>query len=613
MANRLTVKKLFGHILYFTISTCLLLITPINVTAQWNGTADTAWYNTTNTTFTISTAEQLAGLAKIIQDGVDYFSGKTINLTADIDVSPNEWVAIGSFMGTFDGNNHKIICDEILFSRLSAGGILQNIILDNPVSATDFTNLALVNGNEGEIHNCRAIITAGGIINLLRSNRGVITDTYITCDNGSIGLQYGLVRYNNEEGSIYNCYSTCYVSESNAEAGGLVGQNSGSITNSYASGAVTHGNPMGGLVGDNKLKGNISNSYAIGAVTGGGDIGGLVGLNQGLITSSYATGAVTGEWGNIGGLVGRNGEELATGEIVKCYATGNVTGKNAGNVGGLAGRNDYLITNSYAKGNATGGNEANVGGLMGLSGQDGAYGNSFVSNCYATGAVTGGDFANVGGLTGKHSSGGDGFTNGYATGAVTGGVSANVGGFVGYKSNLLLYLYWNIDASQLVDGVQQIPKRGIGDNPDSDTNGKLEADMKNQAFVDLLNNYVEDHDNLTPWTRDTRGTNGGFPILDFATTTTSSVPNGSSTTTSRRLDDDCPLENIYGSDSEEVQLLRYFRNGVLRNTPEGRELIKIYYQWSPIITKAMDDDKEFKEWIKEIIEDIMPLVEKSVE
>ena len=43
----------------------------------WDGTVDTSWYNDTDTEFVITTAEQLAGLAELVDDGND-FAGKTI-------------------------------------------------------------------------------------------------------------------------------------------------------------------------------------------------------------------------------------------------------------------------------------------------------------------------------------------------------------------------------------------------------------------------------------------------------------------------------------------------------------------------------------------------------
>ncbi|OYO25476.1 S-layer family protein, partial [Janthinobacterium sp. PC23-8] len=52
--------------------------------------------------------------------------------------------------------------------------------------------------------------------------------------------------------------------------------------------------------------GTVSNSYASGAVTGTNTVGGLVGVNSGALTNNYATGAVTGS-SNTGGLAGASG------------------------------------------------------------------------------------------------------------------------------------------------------------------------------------------------------------------------------------------------------------------------------------------------------------------
>lgn len=80
-----------------------------------------------------------------------------------------------------------------------------------------------------------------------------------------------------------------------------------------------------------------------------------------------------------------------------------------------------------------------------------------------------------------------------------------------------------------------------------------------------------------------------------------SSPVSTSTTTTIT----CPSEELYGEGSEELELLRYFRDTVLNQTPEGRELIKLYYQWSPTIVKAMEEDEGFKEAIKELIDAIL--------
>ena len=87
---------------------------------------------------------------------------------------------------------------------------------------------------------------------------------------------------------------------------------------------------VGGLVGDND--GTITSSYAVGTMMGADYVGGLVGTSSGSITSSCAMGDVRGAEG-IGGLVGTSGNGST---IMSSYATGSVMVLGA-HVGGLGG------------------------------------------------------------------------------------------------------------------------------------------------------------------------------------------------------------------------------------------------------------------------------------
>ena len=75
----------------------------------------------------------------------------------------------------------------------------------------------------------------------------------------------------------------------------------------------------------------------------------------------------------------------------------------------------------------------------------------------------------------------------------------------------------------------------------------------------------------------------------------------------------CPSKNIYGEYSEKTELLRYFRDNVLSTTPEGQEIIKLYYEWSPVIVKMMEEDEEFKEDVREMIDGILPLIRANID
>ena len=80
-------------------------------------------------------------------------------------------------------------------------------------------------------------------------------------------------------------------------------------------------------------------------MTGGVAVGGLVGNNSGTVRRSYATGAVSGE-GWVGGLVGETRDRSR--EVSASYATGAVTGKD--HVGRLLGTQGAPVSASYATG-----------------------------------------------------------------------------------------------------------------------------------------------------------------------------------------------------------------------------------------------------------------------
>jgi hypothetical protein len=72
----------------------------------------------------------------------------------------------------------------------------------------------------------------------------------------------------------------------------------------------------------------------------------------------------------------------------------------------------------------------------------------------------------------------------------------------------------------------------------------------------------------------------------------------------------CPAGFLVGYNQKKMDLLRQFRDEMLGTTPEGRQLIKLYYQWSPVILKAMEADEDLKQDIKGMIDELLPLLEK---
>ncbi|WP_459774158.1 beta strand repeat-containing protein [Asaia astilbis] len=149
---------------------------------------------------------------------------------------------------------------------------------------------------------------AGGSVQNIGMSGGSVSGI-----NGDNGLIYvgGLVGYNS--GTINNAYATGSVSGTgySSNVGGLVGYSDGTISNAYATGNVSGTgtyNRAGGLVANNYYRSTISNAYATGNVSGSYQVGGLAAQNVGTISNVYATGSVTGTGysNNVGGLVGEN-------------------------------------------------------------------------------------------------------------------------------------------------------------------------------------------------------------------------------------------------------------------------------------------------------------------
>lgn len=121
----LNVKTLIMTCCCTLLALAALVAAPVSARAAdttdtWDGTADTSWYDTNPDaeTFTLDSAEDLAGLAQLTnQDTPITFTGKTILLTTDVNLSGHGWTAISqngrnstetSFSGTFDGQGHTI-------------------------------------------------------------------------------------------------------------------------------------------------------------------------------------------------------------------------------------------------------------------------------------------------------------------------------------------------------------------------------------------------------------------------------------------------------------------------------------------------------------------------
>ncbi|WP_415381688.1 Ig-like domain-containing protein [Halosimplex sp. TS25] len=286
--------------------------------------------------YQIGSAAQLQCLGENHGDAVDRADalGSHYEVVSDIDASGTaNWNggsgfdpigdSANQFTGTFDGNEYAISeltidrpseNDVGVFSYIGSSGTVANVALEDIDVHGNGAYPDGVGGLAGQ--------SDGSLMNV-STNGTVVGDKY------RVGGVVGIVG---SSGSVTNASSSATVSGSGI-MGGLVSENDGVVTRSYATGSVS-GMDSGGLVGYNS--GTVTRSYATGSVSGD-YAGGLVSRNRGTVTRSYATGSVSGP--ESGGLVGYN---LDT--VTRSYATGSVSGMDSG---GLVGYNLDTVTSSY--------------------------------------------------------------------------------------------------------------------------------------------------------------------------------------------------------------------------------------------------------------------------
>ena len=382
--------------------------------------------------YSISDVDELINLRELVNSGVGT-TGAIFVLGADIDLSSvANWTPIGTdvnqFKGEFDGNGHYISNLTInknsdlqgLFGCSSATSLIKNTTLESINIIAKNGIGALIGKAYGEVQNCVVKnVTISGLNalgGLLGRTYGSIKDCYaqdVNIISAGSGVGYivgGLVS--EVEGDLENCYTSGNV-DCKTVAGGLAARVYGNVQNCYSTVNVKGGDYTGGLIGG--AHGEVSNCWASGNVDSytGTYLGGLIALSHKKVESCYAMGDVVGK-SCVGGLIGETGQG---GEIIDCYATGNVEG-SADRIGGLVGRSYVPVTNCYATGNVFG--FERVGGLVGAI-------DANIVNSYATGNVEGSEY--TGGLIGTNANTSRTIINCYTLGNVVG--VTYTGGLVG--------------------------------------------------------------------------------------------------------------------------------------------------------------------------------------
>ena len=268
-------KKILSLLLALCLVMALVPMTAFaaGTTDSWDGTADTSWYDENETEFHLQTAEQLAGMAKLINGDMANFKDKTIYLENDLDLGGHEWISIGdgantdvgSFQGVFDGQSH------VVYNLYSHEGLKSE--------NKDNNNNLYRNGLFGSIYN--ATVKNLGIEN---------ADIVIPMKDGSTYGKGILVDWMTHS-TINNCYTT----------GSITG---GSYIEKY----------IGGIAGFLNGNNSISQCYSTAAITGNYD-GEYYAEQEGGLEPMDC-------WDSLGGIVGASYRGQVT--ISDCWFGGEI-------------------------------------------------------------------------------------------------------------------------------------------------------------------------------------------------------------------------------------------------------------------------------------------------
>jgi len=225
---------------------------------------------TSNSPYLINNGSDLITFRTLINVGRAPYAnnGMHFRLTTDIVLGgAYNWLPIGNdtnpFRGNFNGNGHTI--SDLIINRPTE----TNIGLFGRMQGVS-TNLAVVRNLAVAVHNITGGNHTGGIV-------------------GRIDM-----------GTVYNC---------------------------FVRGTITGGDRTGGIAGE-IIAGRIENCYSAATVTGALSVGGIAGDVTSNVIRSYATGAISGV-NHVGGIVGRTRGSSAT--IRECVALNPSLTRTSGN------------------------------------------------------------------------------------------------------------------------------------------------------------------------------------------------------------------------------------------------------------------------------------------
>lgn len=277
-------------------------------------------------TMEVATADQLLALAKDCR--LDSWSrGRTVVLTADIDLTGTDFSGIPTFGGTLEGGGHTI-SGLTLSGEGSVQGLFRYLQQDAVVEALHVTGTVQPGG------------TRAGVGGLAGENAGTIQNCSFSGTVSGTSQIGGIAGTNTVTGLINGCtvdgsvYGDHFV-------GGVAGQNDGVISGCTNSAAVNTTVSQNEVQLDDLTLTDLLTTERAADIT---DIGGIAGNSAGVVRACINRGAVGYDHigYNVGGIAGSQ-----TGYIEGCVNYGTIHARKEG--GGIVGQMEPSSVLQYSQ------------------------------------------------------------------------------------------------------------------------------------------------------------------------------------------------------------------------------------------------------------------------
>ena len=373
---------------------------------------DTSWSGsgTSSSPYLITSAQELAGLAYMVNNSETNYSDTYFRQTQDIDLSAHYWTPIGNatrrFQGNFNGDYYNISGVYInngagtyvgLFGYIENANISNFSITSGSVLGRNYVGGIAGYSTSSSIQNCISDISVegyaytGGIVGIARDSADIVNCASTQAVFGNNYNTGGIVGALLSHSTVNFCYNTAgiYATPPYAYAGGIAGDVAGSSEINYCVNfsTIISTRDVGGIVGRAFNRATVSYCVNKGNILADEDFGGIVGYsNNSAIYNCYNSGDILClRMGpnnyNVyaGGIVGYvNYSSSIIYDIYNCFNSGEVSASYGNYLGGIAGWSNYAIYSCFNLGEVYTiyGTQSTAGEIAGSS--------SSTYNCYTS-------------------------------------------------------------------------------------------------------------------------------------------------------------------------------------------------------------------------------------